>query len=101
VLLALEYELYNSGKMTPAWRTRCRGLYRVARSSLVRSLSLREQWSVFMLTRHPVWSASERAAGGHRPSGDPGVYSVRSINEQGDQINHSAARPAKRDQICR
>ena len=102
VLLALEYELYNSGKMTPAWADALAVDYIVSRDpAWLRSLSLREQWSVFMLTSASRMVSGLKSRWGRtRPSGDPGIYSVRSINEQGDQINHSAAaRPAKRDQI--
>ena len=102
VLLALEYELYTSGKMTPAWADALAVDYIVSRDpAWLRSLSLREQWSVFMLTSAPRLVRGLKSRWGlARPGGDPGIYSVRSLNECGDQINHpKAARPARRDQI--
>jgi len=53
VLLVLEYELYNYGKVEQTWADKLLVDYLVSRDpAFVRRLSLREQWTIFMLTSH-------------------------------------------------
>ena len=55
VLLAFEYELYNRGKVEPAWADDLFLDYIVSRDpTFFHSLSLMEQWNVFMLTSNPT-----------------------------------------------
>ena len=102
VLLALEYELYNYGKIERAWADVLLLDFIVARDpAFFHTLSPLEKWNVFMLT------SNDRLVRGlksrfrhHRPPGGMGVYTLENINEWGDQTHHiQAARSEQRDSI--
>lgn len=106
VLLVLEYELYTFGKVERAWADKILVDYLVSRDpDYFHSLTLAEQWNVFMLTTDDrlVRGLKYRWRHGRTelPQGyDSGVYSIRCINEWGDQTrNRRAARPKQRDQV--
>ena len=104
VLLVLEYELYTYGKLNGAWVDNLLVDYIVSRDpAFFHSLSLPEQWNLFMLT------STGRLVDGlkHRsrteiPFDDGGlsIYSVRHLNEWGDLTGHTRAhRLAQREPI--
>lgn len=106
VLLVLEYELYTFGKVEQAWADKILVDYLVSRDpGFFHSLTVAEQWTVFMLTTDDrlVRGLKYRWRHGRteRPrSDDSSVYSIKFINEWGDQThNRRAARPDQRDQV--
>jgi hypothetical protein len=106
VLLVLEYELYNYGKMEQTWADKLLVDYLVSRDpAFVRRLSLREQWTIFMLTSHSrLLEGLKNRLRAERPYDDEGmgVYSTRHLNQWGDLTQHTKAhRLVQRDPILR
>ncbi len=94
VLLALEYELFNSGTLTPGGTDPLLVDYIVARApDFLQALSLQERWNVFMLTpnRRLIQGLKNRRRHEHADP-DAAIYSVNCINEWGDQTRHTEAR---------
>jgi hypothetical protein len=97
VLLILEYELYNCGKVDPRWADAMFIDYVLARDpAYIQSLSWWERISVYMLTNTKRlkrglknwWQPEKRQAGVY-------VYKSELIDEYGDQTGHGQAqRPA-------
>jgi hypothetical protein len=93
VLLALEYELYINGKVKQPWAHSLIVDYLVARDpAFLRTLSLSERWTVFMLT--PVGRLIDGIK--HRFRAEPpyedaglGAYSVRNLDPWGDLTHHT------------
>ncbi len=92
VLLALEYELYNYGKVKQSWAHKLLVEYLVARDpDFFRSLTWSEKWTVFMLT--PTSRLIEGIKNRFRPEppyedAGLGAYSVLNLNAWGDLTNH-------------
>ena len=104
VLLVLEYELYNYGKVKQTWADKLLVDYLVSRDpAFFHSLSPPEQWTVFMLTSFSrlVQGLKDRWRA-ERPYDDSnfGAYRVRYLNESGDQTHHiKAVRPPQRNEV--
>jgi hypothetical protein len=106
VLLVLEYELYNYGQVNQTWADRLLVDYLVARDpAFFRHLSLREQWTVFMLTSDGrLLEGLKNRFRGEPPFDESGlgVYSTRHLNEWGDLTQHTRAhRQAQREIVMR
>ena len=106
VLLILEYELYNYGKVNQTWADRLLVDYLVARDpAYIRQLSLREQWTIFMLTSNTrLLEGVKNRLRPESPYDDEGmgVYSTRHLNEWGDLTRHTRAhRLAQREVILK
>jgi hypothetical protein len=102
ILLALEYELYNYGKIERAWADVLLLDYIVARDpAFFHALSPLEKWNVFMLTSNARLVRGLKGRFRHdRPPGGAEVYTLENINEWGDQTHHTqAARSVQRDSI--
>ena len=104
VLLVLEYELYNYGKVKQSWAHKILVDYLVSRDpGFFQSLSLAEKWTVFMLT--PTSRLIDGLKSRFRaepPYNDEGlgVYSLKNLNAWGDLSHHTRAfRLAQRDVI--
>jgi hypothetical protein len=100
ILLSLEYELYNYGKIEPDWADALMLDYIVARDpAFFNGLSLREKWNVFMLTSNARLVRGLKNRFRHNPPfSGVSVYTVENINEWGDQTHHTrAARPQQRE----
>jgi hypothetical protein len=93
VLLVLEYELYNYGKVKQSWAHNLLVDYLVSRDpSFLRSLTLPEKWTVFMLT--PTSRLIEGLKNRFRaepPYNDDGlgIYSLRNLDAWGDLSHHT------------
>jgi hypothetical protein len=102
VLLLFEYELYDYGKVERSWANAILVDYLVARDpAFLRGLSLTEQWNVFMLTsgRRLIEGLKNRRRWKPLPP-DAGIYTIRNINEWGDQTHHTrTSRPPPPDSI--
>ena len=106
VLLVLEYELYNYGKVEQTWADKLLVDYLLARDpAFFHRLGLREQWTLFMLTSNSrLLEGLKNRLRGERPFDDAGmgVYSIRHLNEWGDLTRHTKEhRLVKRDAILR
>jgi len=106
VLLVLEYELYNYGKVDQTWADRLLVDYLLARDpAFFYRLSLREQWTLFMLTSNGrLLEGLKNRLRDERPFDDEGmgIYSTRHLNKWGDLTRHTRAhRLAQRDPILR
>ena len=106
VLLILEYELYNYGKVNQTWADRLLVDYLVARDpAYIRQLSLREQWTIFMLTSNTrLLEGVKNRLRAESPYDDEGmgVYSTRHLNQWGDLTRHTRAhRLAQREAIMK
>ena len=104
VLLVFEYELYNYGRLEQSWADKILVEHIVSRDpAYFHSLSLAEQWNVFMLTSiHRLVEGVKNRFRAERPSHDaaPGVYNSARINEWGDLTGYSkATRPAQREEV--
>ena len=93
VLVALEYDLYNHGKVKQPWAHSLIVDYLVARDpAFLGTLTLSEKWTVFMLT--PVGRLIDGIKNRFRaekPYNDEaiGAYSVRNLDAWGDLIHHT------------
>jgi hypothetical protein len=106
VLLVLEYELYDYGKVNPTWADKLLVDFIVARDpGFFHHLSLSEQWCVFMLTSYPrLLEGLKNRFRAQEPYHDEGmgVYSVSHLNKWGDLTHHTQAfRLAKREPILK
>jgi hypothetical protein len=102
VLLSLEYELYNYGRIERAWADALLLDFVVARDpAFFRTLSPLEQWNVFMLTSNArLVRGLKGRSRRDPPPGDMGVYTIENINEWGDQTHQTrAARSQNREAI--
>jgi hypothetical protein len=104
VLLVLEYELYNYGKLNQAWVHALLVDYVVSRDpAFFHSLSLSEQWHIFMLTSvGRLVDGLKNRFRAERPFNDRdlGVYSLQYLNEYGDLTQHTRTkRLAQRESI--
>lgn len=104
VLLVLEYELYNYGKLNEPWVHGLLVDYVVSRDpAFFHNLSLPEQWNIFMLTSiGRLVDGLKNRFRAERPfnDADVGVYSLQNLNEWGDLTHHSRAkRLAQREGI--
>jgi hypothetical protein len=100
VLLVLEYELYSEGKLTRDQADLSLIDYLMARDpAYLRSLSLPEQWNVFMLApTGRLLHGLKRRWHPRPPPSDAGAYSVNNIDSWGDQIHHPRnLRPKNRE----
>lgn len=104
LVLALEYELYNYGKVKQSWAHKLLVDYLIARDpDFFRSLTWPEKWTVFMLT--PTSRLIDGIKNRFRP--EPpyedtglGAYSVQNLNAWGDLTNHTREhRLANRESI--
>jgi hypothetical protein len=105
VLLVLEYELYNHGKLDRDSSDVLLLDYIVARAPdyYFHGLSRAEQWNVFMFT------SNERVIQGlknrwepERPHAPMSIYDVRELNEWGDETHHvKTNRPAERGYVLK
>jgi hypothetical protein len=93
VLLVLEYELYNYGKVSQTWADKLLVDYVVSRDpAFFRRLSPGEQWSVFMLTSYPrLLEGLKNRLRAEEPYQDEGrgLYSVGHLNAWGDLTRHT------------
>jgi hypothetical protein len=107
VLLVLEYELYTYGKLDSAWVPEPLVDYVVSRDpAYFHCLSIPEQWNLFMLIpTSRIMDGLKTRFRAERPFNDSSagiynVYTVRHLNEWGDQTGHTKAhRLARRDPI--
>ena len=93
ILLVLEYELYNYGKVKQTWAHKLLVDYVLARDpAFFRSLTWSEKWTLFMLTptRRLIEGIKNRFRA-EPPYDDAGLgaYSVRHLNEWGDLTHHT------------
>jgi hypothetical protein len=100
VLLVLEYELYNHGKLDRDWSDVLLLDYIVARAPdyYFHRLSLAEQWNVLMFTSSERLKQGLKKRRQPEPPHDPiAIYDVREVNDWGDQTHHAKTnRPAER-----
>ena len=94
VLLVLEYELYNYGKVDQTWADKLLVDYLVSRDpAYLRRLSPGEQWTCFMLTSYPpaCWRVLRTASGAEEPYDDEGygLYTTGHLNGWGDLTQHT------------
>jgi hypothetical protein len=106
VLLVLEYELYDYGKVNQTWADKVLVDYIVARDpAFFYHLSLGEQWCVFMLTSYPrLLEGLKNRFGAQERYHDEGrgAYSVSHLNQWGDLTGHTQAyRLAQRGAILK
>ncbi len=93
LLLVLEYELYNYGKIKQSWAHKLLVDYVISRDpEFFHSLTLPEKWTVFMLT--PTVRLIDGLKARFRtepPYNDAGLgaYSVQNLNGWGDLTNHT------------
>ena len=104
VLLVLEYEFYNYGKIDQTWAHWLLVDYIISRDpAFFHQLTFRERWTLFMLTSNGrLLQGLKNRLRPEPPYNDEGlgVYSVRHLNEWGDLTRHTAAhRLAQRDAI--
>jgi hypothetical protein len=104
VLLVLEYEFYNHGKIDQTWTHRLLVDYIISRDpAFFHQLTLGERWTLFMLTSNSrLLQGLKNRLRPEPPYNDEGlgVYSVRNLNEWGDLTHHTAAhRFTQRDAI--
>lgn len=90
VLLVLEYQLYDSGKIERVGTDNLEIDYIVSEDpGFFHTLSATEQWNVFMLTSgHRLLQGLENRLRRHVPR-DTGLYNVRYLNNWGDLTNHA------------
>jgi hypothetical protein len=90
ILLDLDYELYNYGRVDPTWADHLFVDYIVSRDpGFFHSLSLLEQWNTFMLTSSErIWQGLINRWRPESPR-SRGVYDVRYVDEWGDQRHHA------------
>jgi hypothetical protein len=104
VLLVLEYELYNYGKLHPGWADMILLDYIVARTpDYFHRLSLPEQWNVFMFTSNDRIVQSMRNRNrAEPPHTENPIYDVHKLNEWGDQTDHvKTNRPDERGYVLK
>jgi hypothetical protein len=104
VLLVLEYELYNYGRLEQSWADKILVDHIVARDpAYFHTLSLAEQWNVFMLTpTKRLFDGLKIRFGVNRISHDwaPGPYNSALINDWGDLTGYSkASRPQQKAEV--
>jgi hypothetical protein len=100
VLLGFEYGLYNRGKVERAGADSLFLDYIVSRDpAFFHSLSLMEQWNVFMLTSNRgIFRGLKNRLRPEVTGQEMGVYDVRYVDEWGDQTHHAQAdRPPGRE----
>src|SRR3954468_14988570 len=104
VLLVLEYELYNYGKIHPGWADMLLLDYIVARApDYFHRLSLPEQWNVFMFTSNDrIVQSMKNRQRAEPPHTENPIFDVHKVNEWGDQTLHvKTNRPAERGYVVK